>query len=275
MTSDPHRSAPASPNHSGVLSAHSSGVQTPDSLSREGSPVPLELDASSASAPVASAAAALQPKLAVIQEARLAHTGPGGDPRRAAEAPPSSSGWRRNSVCVAGSPAGAQPVLIAVQRSLPQTIKPVTYTMASPVSAGAPQPAVQTVHVLQQIPAGSLSPAPTVIAQPPAIISKAELQENGEHGEVKGEAAPTGWRDSFQVPRLSRLPLLLLLLSQSGGGSHRRLYRSLQSHHPEQPISRPAADRHHRGSAPASCQGHHAERNPQRGRRPAGPLQLR
>uniref|UniRef100_H3C187 Forkhead box protein K2 n=1 Tax=Tetraodon nigroviridis TaxID=99883 RepID=H3C187_TETNG len=34
------RSAPASPNHSGVLSAHSSGVQTPDSLSREGSPVP-------------------------------------------------------------------------------------------------------------------------------------------------------------------------------------------------------------------------------------------
>ncbi|KAJ8246380.1 hypothetical protein GJAV_G00267120 [Gymnothorax javanicus] len=36
------RSAPASPNHSGVLSAHSSGVQTPDSLSREGSPVPME-----------------------------------------------------------------------------------------------------------------------------------------------------------------------------------------------------------------------------------------
>ncbi|CAG5897240.1 unnamed protein product [Menidia menidia] len=40
------RSAPASPNHSGVLSAHSSGIQTPDSLSREGSPVPLELEAS-------------------------------------------------------------------------------------------------------------------------------------------------------------------------------------------------------------------------------------
>ncbi|KAL7989336.1 hypothetical protein Chor_012002 [Crotalus horridus] len=36
------RSAPASPNHSGVLSAHSSGVQTPESLSREGSPVPME-----------------------------------------------------------------------------------------------------------------------------------------------------------------------------------------------------------------------------------------
>lgn len=82
---------------------------------------------------------------------------------------------------------GGQPVLIAVQRTLPQTIKPVTYTMASPLSASAPQPAVQTVHVLQQIPAGSLSAA-TVIAQPPTVISKAELQENGEHAEVKGES---------------------------------------------------------------------------------------
>ncbi|XP_029692138.1 LOW QUALITY PROTEIN: forkhead box protein K2-like [Takifugu rubripes] len=166
------RSAPASPNHSGVLSAHSSGLQTPDSLSREGSPVPLELDTSSASTPTSanvsgSSGAALQPKLAVIQEARLGHNTP-------------------------GSPVGS-PVLIAVQRSLPQTIKPVTYTMASPVSTSASQPAVQTVHVLQQIPAGSLSPATAVIAQPAAIISKAELQENGERGEVKVkvEAVPT------------------------------------------------------------------------------------
>eukprot|EP00064_Thunnus_orientalis_P019041 superscaffoldBa00004597_g19151 len=67
------RSAPASPNHSGVLSAHSSGVQTPDSLSREGSPVPLELE-NSAPAPVSTAA--VQPKLAVIQEARFAQNTP-------------------------------------------------------------------------------------------------------------------------------------------------------------------------------------------------------
>ncbi|CAG02231.1 unnamed protein product, partial [Tetraodon nigroviridis] len=94
---------------------------------------------------------------------------------------------RCNGACVAGSPVGGQPVLIAVQRSLPPTIKPVTYAMASPVSAGTPQPAVQTVHVLQQIPAGSLSPG--VIAPPPAVIGKAELQENGEHKEVKGQSA--------------------------------------------------------------------------------------
>ncbi|KAM4535484.1 forkhead box protein K2 [Fundulus diaphanus] len=146
------RSAPASPNHSGVLSAHSSGVQTPDSLSREGSPVPLEPDTSSAPTPVSTTI--VQPKLAVIQEARFAQNTP-------------------------GSPVSSQPVLIAVQRHLPQTMKPVTYTMASPVSASSSQPAVQTVHVLQQIPAGS-----TVIAQPAAII-KSEPQENGEHAEVK------------------------------------------------------------------------------------------
>lgn len=61
-----HRSAPASPNHAGVLSAHSSGAQTPESLSREGSPAPLEPEPG-----------ATQPKLAVIQEARFAQSAPG------------------------------------------------------------------------------------------------------------------------------------------------------------------------------------------------------
>ncbi|KAK2832999.1 hypothetical protein Q5P01_016888 [Channa striata] len=150
------RSAPASPNHSGVLSTPSSGIQTPDSLSREGSPVPQELETSAA--PTAASTTTVQPKLAVIQEARFAQNTP-------------------------GSALNNQPVLIAVQRQLPQTIKPVTYTMASPVSTSTSQPAVQTVHVLQQIPAGSLSTA-AVIAQPATII-KSESQENGEHTEVK------------------------------------------------------------------------------------------
>ncbi|KAM4598303.1 forkhead box protein K2 [Polymixia lowei] len=147
------RSAPASPNHSGVLSAHSSGVQTPDSLSREGSPVPMEIEA--APAPALPSATPVHPKLAVIQEARFAHNTP-------------------------GSPVNNQPVLIAVQRQLPQTIKPVTYTMASPVTTSSTsQPAIQAVHVLQQVPA--------VIAQPAAVTPKSEPQENGEYTEVKGE----------------------------------------------------------------------------------------
>ncbi|XP_048056880.1 forkhead box protein K2 isoform X2 [Megalobrama amblycephala] len=146
------RSAPASPNHSGVLSAHSSGVQTPDSLSREGSPVPMESEP--VSAPPPAAAAAVQPKLAVIQEARFT---------------------QNTSV----TPITTQPVLIAVQRPLTQTIKPVTYAVATPVtSSTSAQPLMQTVHVVHQIPAVAVS-----TNLQPAI--KAEPLENGEYEEVK------------------------------------------------------------------------------------------
>ncbi|KAH0629599.1 hypothetical protein JD844_011800 [Phrynosoma platyrhinos] len=151
------RSAPASPNHSGVLSAHSSGVQTPESLSREGSPVPMEPEPST-----------IQPKLAVIQEAR-------------------------------------QPVLITVQRQLPQTMKPVTYTVATPVTTStSQQPVVQTVHVVHQIPAVSvtnvtgLAPANTYTVAGQAVVAQAavvaqpkgEPQENGDHSEMKVKVEP-------------------------------------------------------------------------------------
>ncbi|KAL0993359.1 hypothetical protein UPYG_G00106640 [Umbra pygmaea] len=168
------RSAPASPNHSGVLSAHSSGVQTPDSLSREGSPVPMEPEP----APAPPSATAVQPKLAVIQEARFAQSAP-------------------------GSPLNSQPVLITVQRQLPQTIKPVTYSMATPVTTITnqnQQPVMQTVHVVHQIPAVSvtsmagLSGANTYTVSTQAMLTpKTELQENGDYSEtkVKVEAVPT------------------------------------------------------------------------------------
>ncbi|KAM8947435.1 forkhead box protein K2 [Pelodytes ibericus] len=158
------RSAPASPNHSGVLSAHSSGVQTPESLSREGSPVPLDPEPS-----------VIQPKLAVIQEARFAQSAP-------------------------GSPLSSQPVLITVQRQLPQTIKPVTYTVATPVTTSTSQQTVmQTVHVVHQIPAVSvtnvtgLTPVNTYTVAGQAVVTQAtmvaqpklEPQENGDHKEIK------------------------------------------------------------------------------------------
>ncbi|XP_033897382.2 forkhead box protein K2-like isoform X2 [Acipenser ruthenus] len=163
------RSAPASPNHSGVLSAHSSGVQTPESLSREGSPVPMEPEP----------AAAVQAKLAVIQEARFAQSAP-------------------------GSPLNSQPVLITVQRQLPQTIKPVTYTVATPVTTStSQQPVMQTVHLVHQLPAVSvtsvagLAPAntytvagQTMVAQAALFKPKVEPQENGVHKEVKVKVEP-------------------------------------------------------------------------------------
>ncbi|XP_056308822.1 forkhead box protein K2 [Danio aesculapii] len=150
------RSAPASPNHSGVLSAHSSGVQTPDSLSREGSPVPMDTEPVSVPPPAAVAVAAVQPKLAVIQETRFTQN-------------------------TTASPITTQPVLIAVQRPLTQNMKPVTYAVAAPVSSStSAQPLMQTVHVVHQIPAVAVS---TV---------KTEPRENGDYDElkVKVEAVP-------------------------------------------------------------------------------------
>ncbi|XP_077022418.1 forkhead box protein K2 [Tamandua tetradactyla] len=168
------RSAPASPNHAGVLSAHSSGTQTPESLSREGSPAPLEPEPG-----------APQPKLAVLQEARFAQSAP-------------------------GSPLSSQPVLITVQRQLPQTLKPVAYTVAA---SPAQQPIVQTVHVVHQVPAVSassgagLAPANTYTVAGQAVVAhaavvpppEAEPQENGDHREVKVKVEP--------IPAISRTTL--------------------------------------------------------------------
>ncbi|XP_026076570.1 forkhead box protein K2-like isoform X2 [Carassius auratus] len=155
------RSAPASPNHSGVLSAHSSAAQTPDSLSREGSPVPMEPEP--ASAPPPAPPAAVQPKLAVIQETRFTQN-------------------------TTASPITSQPVLIAVQRSLAQTIKPVTYTVATPVtSSTSAQTLMQTLHVVHQIPAVAVSAVGGANLQPAV---KAEALENGEEVKVKVESVP-------------------------------------------------------------------------------------
>lgn len=113
----------------------------------------------------------------------------------------------------AGSPLSSQPVLITVQRQLPPTIKPVTYTVTAPVTTStSQQPVVQTVHVVHQIPAVSvtsvagLAPANTYTVAGQAVVTqaavlappKAELQENGEHREVKGERR--GRRGALAVP---------------------------------------------------------------------------
>ncbi|XP_062872762.1 forkhead box protein K2-like [Trichomycterus rosablanca] len=147
------RSAPASPSHSGILSAHSSGLQTPDSLSREGSPVPMEAD--STPTPPTVATAAVQPKLAVIQEAHLAQATP-------------------------GSPASTAPVLIAVQR-------PVVFSSSSTSSA---QTLMQTLHVLHQIPV-TATKVHHALAAAAAAAAVPQSQENGAaHSETKVKVEP-------------------------------------------------------------------------------------
>lgn len=172
------RSAPASPNHTGALSAHSSGVQTPDSLSREGSPVPMEPEP----LPAPTQTTTVQPKLAVIQEARFAQNSP-------------------------GSPLNNQPVLIAVQRQMPQTtMKSVTYAMATPAivtTTVSSAPVMQTVHVVHQIPAVTMA---TVTGQPTATVSP-EPQENGggEHQEIKVKVEPIPSIAASSIGGVSRI----------------------------------------------------------------------
>ncbi|XP_055509652.1 forkhead box protein K2-like [Leucoraja erinacea] len=173
------RSAPASPSHPGVFSSHSSGVQTPESLSREGSPVPTDHESST-----------VQPKLAVIQEARYAQSAP-------------------------GSPMSGQPVLITVQRQISQSTKPVTYTVATPVTSTSQQPMLQTVHVVHQIPAVSVTMAnltansytvanQSLVTQ--AMISQAKMErpENGEQKEVKVKVEPISAMTPASIGTASR-----------------------------------------------------------------------
>ncbi|XP_019368162.1 PREDICTED: forkhead box protein K1, partial [Gavialis gangeticus] len=106
------RSAPASPTHPGLLSPHSSGLQTPECLSREGSPIAHDHDFGS--------------KLASVPEYRYSQSAP-------------------------GSPVSAQPVIMAVPPR-PSTLvaKPVAYMPASIVTSQ--QPSGHAIHVVQQAP---------------------------------------------------------------------------------------------------------------------------
>uniref|UniRef100_A0A8C9D8P9 Forkhead box K1 n=2 Tax=Panthera leo TaxID=9689 RepID=A0A8C9D8P9_PANLE len=106
------RSAPASPTHPGLMSPRSSGLQTPECLSREGSPVPHDPDFGS--------------KLASVPEYRYSQSAP-------------------------GSPVSAQPVIMTVPpRPSSLVAKPVAYMPASIVTAQ--QPSGHAIHVVQQAP---------------------------------------------------------------------------------------------------------------------------
>lgn len=94
---------------------------------------------------------------------------------------------------LSGSPVSSQPVLITVQQQLPQSLKPVTYAVATPVTTStSQQPIMQTLHVVHQIPAVSVTAVTgfaTANARTPdeKIVCKTEPQENGDHQEIKGE----------------------------------------------------------------------------------------
>ncbi|KAF7691087.1 forkhead box protein K1 [Silurus meridionalis] len=152
------RSAPASPTHSGLLSPNSSGLQTPECLSREGSPISHEHE--------------FNTKLASVPEFRYSQSAP-------------------------GSPVSAQPVIVAMpSQSSTAVAKPVAYMPASILTSQ--QVSGQAVHVLQQAPgvtmvrvlnATTSSANGYVLAN---VGSMTATESSGEHrGAVEEMAAPT------------------------------------------------------------------------------------
>lgn len=136
----PPRSAPASPTHPGLMSPRSSGLQTPECLSREGSPIPHDPDFGS--------------KLASVPEYRYSQSAPG-EKGSVLSADVAWEGASRvptdPAPFLAGSPVSAQPVIMAVPPRPPSLVaKPVAYMPASIVTAQ--QPAGHAIHVVQQAP---------------------------------------------------------------------------------------------------------------------------
>ncbi|KAJ8792682.1 hypothetical protein J1605_019502 [Eschrichtius robustus] len=142
------RSAPASPTHPGLMSPRSSGLQTPECLSREGSPIPHDPDFGA--------------KLASVPEYRYSQSAP-------------------------GSPVSAQPVIMAVPPRPPNLVaKPVAYMPASLVTAQ--QPSGHAIHVVQQAPPVTMLRVVTTSASSPnGYILASQASAGGAH-EAAGTA---------------------------------------------------------------------------------------
>ncbi|CAG5928711.1 unnamed protein product [Menidia menidia] len=122
------RSAPASPTHQGLLSPPSSGLQTPECLSREGSPIPHDHHEQLAS------------KLASVPEYRYSQSAP-------------------------GSPVSAQPVIMAAPPH-PTVLNSGLGKALALVPGGGGQ--VQPIHVLQGTPQPSVTMVRVVTSAPPS-----------------------------------------------------------------------------------------------------------
>ncbi|XP_062388939.1 forkhead box protein K1 isoform X2 [Sardina pilchardus] len=150
------RSAPASPTHSGLLSPHSSGLQTPECLSREGSPVPHEHDFSS--------------KLASVPEYRYTQSAP-------------------------GSPVGSQPVIMAVPAQPSASVpKPVAYMPASIISQQPSGQAIHVVQqapavtMVRVVTTSASSPNGYILASASANPPR---ESSGEHREMSTSLHPS------------------------------------------------------------------------------------
>ncbi|MBN3318155.1 AP5Z1 protein, partial [Atractosteus spatula] len=181
------RSAPASPTHPGLLSPHSSGLQTPECLSREGSPISHDHDFGS--------------KLASVPEYRYSQSAP-------------------------GSPVSAQPVIMAVPPKPPTVVaKPLAYMPASLITSQ--QPSGHAIHVVQQAPTVTMVRVVTTSASSSNGYILANTNPSGNlqsGGESSGEAKGAGGEEKpvvtyTSIPTASRvIQAVSSHVSQAGGG---------------------------------------------------------
>uniref|UniRef100_A0A7N6BRB3 Forkhead box K1 n=1 Tax=Anabas testudineus TaxID=64144 RepID=A0A7N6BRB3_ANATE len=122
------RSAPASPTHQGLLSSPSSGLQTPECLSREGSPIPHDHHEQLAN------------KLASVPEYRYSQSAP-------------------------GSPVSAQPVIMAAPSHPAVLPSGLGKTLALVPGGCGP---IQPIHMLQNPPQSSVTMVRVVTSAPPS-----------------------------------------------------------------------------------------------------------
>ncbi|XP_047435254.1 forkhead box protein K1 isoform X1 [Mugil cephalus] len=121
------KSAPASPTHQGLLSPPSSGLQTPECLSREGSPIPHDHHEQLAN------------KLASVPEYRYSQSAP-------------------------GSPVSAQPVIMAAPPH-PTVLSSGTGKTLALVPGGGGH--LQPIHLLQNAPQSAVTMVRVVTSAPP------------------------------------------------------------------------------------------------------------
>lgn len=150
-----NRSAPASPTHQGLLSPPSSGLQTPECLSREGSPIPHDHHEQLAN------------KLASVPEYRYSQSAPGEHTRILIQffthcSPEVIVVW----VCFwIGSPVSAQAVIMAAPPH-PAVLQSGLGKTLALVPGGGGQ--VQPIHILQTAPQSSVTMVRVVTSAHPS-----------------------------------------------------------------------------------------------------------
>ncbi|XP_056442467.1 forkhead box protein K1 [Gadus chalcogrammus] len=159
------RSAPASPTHPGLLSSPSSGLQTPEGMSREGSPIPHDHHEQ------------LAHKLASVPEYRYSQSAP-------------------------GSPVSAQPVIMATPHHPSPLPSGLGKALALVPGGGGP---AQPFHLIQSSSQPALTMVRVVTSAalssnlPNGYISTACTTIPGQQGAVEGSNGQLSWERPMQV----------------------------------------------------------------------------